>query len=277
MRGRVPWRALAGLAAALISPGATAAEPVVLLVQPPAWSDGDRRYDAAPLAALAAGVLQRPVEVLQADDALSHWRLVRTPWRYQMALEEPQFAAWRIRRHGFVALARAAADRRFAVVVRPGTLVTAPGDLAARRVAAPAPPALAALRLLELFPEPARGPRLLLLPGPDAALEALARGRVDAVVLALRDGEPVQRGEVALVTDASPDRAFSVAPGLADEAGTALTRALRAASESAAGRRALEGVGLRALAPATAQALEDSERLLRGTWGYRDALPSPQR
>jgi hypothetical protein len=259
---------LIALALAAAAPAAQGAEPAVLLVQPPPWDGARQRFDAAPLAALIGDAIGRPVEVLQAADALSHWRLVRSPRRYRMALEEPHFSAWRIRHHGFVAVARAAADVRFAVVVRPGILVTGPLDLVARRVAVPSPPALAALRLLELFPDPARGPRLVPAEGPRPALDALARGDVEAVVVAVEEGEPVGRADVALVTDASPARAFSVDPALAAEAGTALLRALRAAGSTDAGRAALAGVGLGALTPATALALEDSERLLRGTWGY---------
>jgi hypothetical protein len=263
------------LALALVAAvtAARGAEPLVLLVQPPPWDDRGERFDAAPLAALIGNAVGRPVEVLQPADVLSHWRLVRTPRRYHMALEEPHFSAWRIRHHGFVAVARSAADVRFAVVVRPGTLVTGPADLVARRVASPGPPALAALRLLELFPDPTRGPRLVPSRGPGRALAALARGDVEAVVVALTDGEPVQGTDVALVTDASPARALSVEPALAAQAGTALQRALLAAGATGEGRAALAGVGLHAVAPATIQALEDSERLLRGTWGYVPGAP----
>ena len=59
----------------------TAAEPLVLLVQPPPWPGDVRAFDPAPLAALIAGALQRPVQVLQPADALSHWRAVRRPDR----------------------------------------------------------------------------------------------------------------------------------------------------------------------------------------------------
>ena len=247
------------------------AEGLVLVVQPPAWALPGPAPDAAPLAALIARATGRPVTVEQAPDTLSHWRALRAAQGgRRMALEEAHFAAWRIRRRGFVALARDAAEARFAVVVRPGTPITAPSDLSARPVAVPAPPALAALRLLELYPAPGQEPSLVPARGREVALDALAGGRVDAVVLALGARESVADASVALVTDASPGRGLTVSPGLAAELGTVIQRVLTGAGASAQGRAALAALGLEAVVPASDGVFEDSERLLRGTWGYRD-------
>lgn len=248
---------------------AMAVEPLTLLVQPPPWHGDERVFDPAPLGELLARAVGAPVQVRISDDALSHWLAVRTPDGYQMAFDEAHFTAYRVRRHGFRVIAREAGDMRFAVVASPGTLIASPSDLVARRVAVAAPPALAPLRLLELFPGAVHVPQLLAMPSRDAALAALVSGRVAGALLVLDDAIARDAARVALVTDASPGRGFSVAEGVGDAQRTALLRALTGAHGSVAGRRALARLTIDALEAATDASYEDSDRLLRGTWGYR--------
>lgn len=246
---------------------ARAAPPLVLLVQPPQWPADAAWFEPQPLAALMARALGRAVEPRVSDDVLGHWQAVRAPPDYQLAFDEAHFADFRIRRHGFRVVARDAAQVRFAVLVRPRTVLAAPSDLAARAVAVPPPPSLATLRLMTLFPDPARVPRLVVVPSRAAALDALAGGEVLAA-LAAADADP-RAAQQALLTDVSPGRAISVDAALPEAARVALVRALTAAAASASGRRALAAVGVGAFEPASDGAYEDSARLLRGTWGYR--------
>ena len=246
-----------------------AAEPLQWLVQPPAWRGEPRAFDPRPLGALLARAVGVPVRVRISDDTLSHWHAVRAPDGYQLAFDEAHFTAYRVRHHGFRVLARAAGDVRFAVIASPGTLIATPGDLVARRVAVAAPPALAPLRLLELFPDAVRVPLLQAMVSRDAALAALAAGQVAGAVLVLDDAASAHAGRVALITDASPGRGFSVAPGVSEAVRTALLRALTGAHGSPEGRRALARLAVQSMESASAAGYEDSERLLRGTWGYR--------
>jgi len=245
------------------------ADALVLLVQPPTWAGETAALEPGPFAALLAAALGVAVQPRVSDDTLSHWQTVRGTVDYQLAFDEAHFADYRIRRHGFTAIVRSAADARFAVVVRPRTGVTAPTDLVARAVAVPEPPSLAVARLLALFPQPVRAPRLVVLPTREAALDALARGDVAAALLAMNDDGEVAGGEVALVTDVSPGRALTVASSVAAPARRALLEALVGAAQTSEGRRALAGMRLGALAQASDEQFEGNERLLRGTWGYR--------
>ena len=257
------------LCLSLTAPGLVVArDSLVLLVQPPAWREAGRVFDPAPLAALLAGALGQPVRVRLSDDTLSHWHAVREPDGYQLAFDEAHFAAYRVSRHGFQVLARAAGEVRFALVASATTLIAAPSDLVARRVAVPAPPALAALRLLELFPDAVQVPELITLPSREAALAALTSGLVAGAVLALDGGYTPDAARIALFTDASPGRALSIARALDEATRTALLRMLIDAHRSRAGRRALAGVWVQSMEPASDVLYEDSERLLRGTWGY---------
>lgn len=268
-RGACLIMLLAILAAALLTPWTAAdAQALRLLVQPPAWAPVDRAVDARPLARLLSAALGVQVEPVVPADALSHWHAVRRGRGHDMALEEAHFTDFRIQRHDFEALAQDSRPARFAVVVTPGTLVTGPGDLAGREVATAAPPSLAALRLLELFLEPARMPVLVSVRSTDAAIRALSRGKVSAALVPYAERERLVAVSVVLVTDASPGRGFAVSPTLGPDQRRTLLRVLTGAGNSAEGRRALDGLGLRGFQPASNSVFEGTERLLRGTWGY---------
>ena len=263
-------RTITGLAIVAFGAGpCRGADALVLLVQPPSWAGEAATLDPGPFADLLGRAMGVEIHARVSDDTLSHWQAVRGAADYQLAFDEAHFADYRIRHHGFTAIARSAADARFAVVVRPRTLVTAPTDLVARTVAVPEPPSLAVARLLALFPQPVRAPRLVVLPTRQAALDLLARGDVAAALLAMNDDGQVAGGEVALVTDVSPGRALTVAASLSEPARRALVEALVGASQTPKGRRALAGMRLRAVVEAGDEQFEGNERLLRGTWGYR--------
>lgn len=265
-RSGAPTRVL-WVMALLVLGAPAAARTLVLLVQPPLLARDAPGFDAAPLAAYLSRALGEPVRARTSDDVLSHWHAVRAAPDYDLAFDEAHFTDYRIRHHGFTTLVRDAADVRFEVLVRPRTLVTGPSDLAARLVAGPAPPSLGAVRLMALFPLVARAPRWRVVASRAEALDALAAGEVDAALLPADDAGHGVAAVAALLTDVSPGRALSASPRLSAGQRMALARTLVTASAEL--RRALAMVGVRRLEFTSDAVYEDSERLLRGTWGYR--------
>ena len=146
--------------------------------------------------------------------------------------------------------------------------LTAPSDLSAQKVAAPAPPALAALRLLHLFPAPLRAPVLVATAGREQALRALSTGTVSAAILPVLAAQSLRGMQIALETDASPGRAFSVSRSISATQKLKLLAAFRDLGSSAQGRRVLSCLDVSHLRPATSDVYEGSEQLLKGTWGY---------
>jgi len=248
--------------------GRSPAQSLVLLVQSPVWAQPAGRFDARPFARQLSIALGQRVVVRRSEDVLSHWRAVRSGRGFELAFDEAHFTAYRVSHHGFTVLAQAESDVRFAIVVRPRTLITAPSDLSARKVAAPAPPALAALRLLNLFPDIVHAPRLVMVAGQEQALLALSAGEVDAAILPMEAAESLPGLQIALETDATPGRAFSVSAAISPRQRRELLNAFRELGASAQGRRVFAGFGVTRLEPVANSVYEDSEQLLKGTWGY---------
>lgn len=253
---------------ALLMSTPSRAQPLVLLVQPPVWAEEDKHFDPRPFAGHLASALGRTVIVRRSDDVLSHWRAVRSGRDFDMAFDEAPFTAWRVSRSGFTVLAQVPEEKRFAIVVRPRTLITSPSDLGARRVAVPAPPSLVALRLLDLFPDPVQTPVLVPIAGREQALRALSSGQVSAIVLPVDAIVASADLQIALETDTSPGRAFSVSASISSSQRRALLELFSRLATSTAGLRAFSQLSINRLRPVSDSAYEDAEALLKGTWGY---------
>ena len=244
------------------------AQALVFLVQAPVWAQSDVLFDAQPFAERLSATLGAPVVVRRSEDVLSHWRTVRDGRGFDLVFDEAHFTAYRVSHHGFTVLAQAEQEVRFAIVVRPRTLITAPSDLSARKVASPAPPALAALRLLRLFPDSMHAPVLVPATSPQQALLALSMGEVSAAILPTTAAEMLSGVQIALETDASPGRAFSVSASISAVQRRKLLELFRELTASAPGRAVLSGLAASRLQAVSSGVYEDAEQLLKGTWGY---------
>ena len=174
-----------GTPAGILPPdkGSADQRPLVLLVQPDSWlSQGTRIESLQPLLQQLSTALDHAVIARRSTDALAHWRVVQRSDDFDLAFDEAHFTSFRSVRHGFTVLVQEQTEARFGIVVRARTLITAPSDLSAEKIASPAPPGLAALRLMKLFPDVLSAPMLVPMAGRPQALSALISGRIGAVV-----------------------------------------------------------------------------------------------
>ena len=245
-----------------------AAGALRLLVQPPGWQPPAMKSGPTLLAAYLRQETGIAIGLSQSLDSLSHWRSLRGASRYELVLDEAQFTDFLIAQRHYTVLAQSSRAMRFTLAVRPGTVFTDPADLSARRIAVPAPPSLAALRLLELFPHPTQVPVMVQFQRVPEALRALRQGQVQAALLPMIEGREYPKAQLTLMTDASPGLGFSASPGVSQVQRRLLTRALLNAHRSKAGRRALKALDIPAFELSSASAYEGSSGLLRGTWGY---------
>ncbi len=240
--------------------------PLSLLVQPQSWrAPGHGAAKLARYLQQSTGLL---IQSRRSEDSLSHWRTLRGKRGFELVLDEAQFTDYLIQWRHYMVLVQSSRPMRFELAVRPGTVFTDPAELTAQRIAVAAPPSLAALRLLELFPGPTHFPTMVQFNNLSAALRALQLGQVKAIVLPVTKEKKRRRIETKLVTDASPGLGFSASPGVSLEQRRALTRALLNAHRNPVGLAALKALRIPAFELSSASAYEGSASLLHGTWGY---------
>ena len=233
----------------------------------------------AALARVLSDLSGARITAVHSANALLHWRHLLAGEEVDLVLEEAPFIDYRVQRQNFNAVARAREDARYAIIVAPGTLVSALPDLRTRRLAVAAPPALAALRIHELFPDPVLAPVLVELPAGADPVPWIFSGKVDAAMIPLQQADAAQGTRIVLLSDALPGAGVAVSPRLAAAVRLALIRALVSLHHSESGRAALAGLGETAFDLATDETYDGAARLLRGTWPYlRSAIaPDPRR
>jgi hypothetical protein len=275
-------RCLVGLCLGLLLFGAiriTAAndgsKELQLVVQPQGWEQSSTGVGPGLLAKYLSAITGIKIRASQSVDSLAHWHRVRTQGSetgvFELSLNEAQFTDYLIQHRHYTVLAQSSRTMRFTLVVRPGTVFTDPSDLSAQRIAVPAPPSLAALRLMELFPDSAQVPVMVQYRQVPQALQALGLDQVQAALVPLIDGSDYPKAQQTLITDASPGLGFSASPGVSHEQRRNLTRALLNAHRNEDGRRALKALNITEFELSSASVYEGSSGLLRGTWGYSSA------
>ena len=202
------------------------------------------------------------------DSSLEHWQAMGTADDYHLVLDEGHFTDYRVRNLDYRVLARVSGVSGFSVVTGPATVFVEPDELYGEPVASPAPPSLAALRLVELFPDPIRAPILVEVGSYDEGIRRVINGDVTAAIVPSSMVRAHPQLNVVMSTQLAPGMALSASPAVPGEAREVVRRAFLAAQDIDAGRRALASAGLAGFEPASGALYEGYDRLLRGTWGY---------
>ena len=202
------------------------------------------------------------------DSSLEHWQAMGTADDYHLVLDEGHFTDYRVRNLDYRVLAKVSGVSGFSVVTGPATVFVEPDELYGEPVASPAPPSLAALRLVELFPDPIRAPILVEVGSYDEGIRRVINGDVTAAIVPSSMVRAHPQLNVVMSTQLAPGMALSASPAVPGEAREVVRRAFLAARDIDAGRRALASAGLAGFEPASGALYEGYDRLLRGTWGY---------
>ena len=260
----------AALAFALLAwgvPGAGHAEQLNLVVQ--SQSHGhDTRAAFSALAEYLSEASGHRLVLEVPDNALAHWQAIGRGEGYDLVLDEGHFTDYRVNRLDYQVLAKVAGSSGLSVVTGPATVFVEPDELHGEPVASPPPPSLAALRLVELFPDPIRAPILVEVDSYEEGIRRVISGEVAAAVIPSHMLRKHPQLNVVLSTEQEPGMALSAAPTVPAETREVIRRAFLSAADIDAGRRALARAGIAGFEPASAELYEGQARLLRGTWGY---------
>ncbi|MDX1514049.1 MAG: hypothetical protein R3174_09935 [Gammaproteobacteria bacterium] len=250
-------------------PHTRAAAEILLVVQ---TERRDAGSSFAPLGDYLTRVVSEKVRVEVRHNPLVHWRALISGERPALVLEDPHFADYRISRSGYRIAAAIDGVQSFIVAVG-GLLLLDPGELAGQPVAALSPPSLSTMQFLSFFSDPVRTPRLIeAATYRDAAAQVIGARALAAVLPSTRLRE-FSELTGALALEDLPAQALLVSPDLDEGLYTDIGAALLNAAGDEQGRWMLEAIGVRGFIRSHPEAYEGLSRLLKGTWGYRNAAP----
>jgi hypothetical protein len=243
------------------------AEPFNLVIRSELHG-ADSAMAFAPLAEYLSEASGHQLSLQIPDSALAHWQAMGKRNDYHLVLDEGHFTDYRVRKLGYLVLAKVSGVSGFSVVTGPATVFVEPDELYGEPIASPAPPSLAALRLAELFPDPIRAPVLVEVGSYDEGIRRVINGDVTAAVIPSSMVRENPQLNVVMSTQQGPGMALSASPAVPAEAREIIRRAFLASRDIDAGRRALASARVDGFEPASAALYDGYAKLLRGTWGY---------
>lgn len=198
---------------------------------------------------------------------LTHWQAMKRD-KYDLILDGPHFTAYRIARMGYTALAKLPEVISYTLVANENQMILEPTELIGKTIATTPAPAIGALRLAEIYPNPLRQPAIVETPDAEQAAELAVQGKVAAAMIPAALVGRYPGLTTVLTTEQVPSPGISVSPAVSVELQQALRRALLDAPNTPEGRKALEALNVPALEPADDDSFHGLERLLEGMWGY---------
>jgi len=251
---------------ALLTTGASRAQPLTLAIQP-ILSEHATHKAFAPLAAYIGQVLGRPCVVITNPNFLAYWQMMRKTHGYAFILDAAHFTDYRLTHLGYRLLVKEPGTVSYSLVVRSSEMILGPSDLVGRRIASLGIPSMGAALLNRLFPHPSRQPIIIGIADASAGLRLLMTRKVAAAMIPTPlIGEEMARGAaitVVTTTPPVPNIALSAAPWI-----SAVERAQVRAALLSAPPTLLHAIGLAGFVAARPQQYQGQDHILREYWGY---------
>lgn len=220
-----------------------------------------------PLAAYLSKATGQNIKLVTNSNFLTHWQAMKRG-QYDLILDGPHFTDYRVKKMGYTVLAKLPEVVSYTLVANENQMILEPAELVGKTIATTASPAVGALRLVELYPNPLRQPTIVETPDSEDAAEMAVQGKVAAAMIpAPLVGRYPSLTTVA-TTEQIPSPGISASPKVSAELQQALRRALLDAPNTPDGRKALEALNAPLLEAADNKSFQGMERLLEGMWGY---------
>lgn len=220
-----------------------------------------------PLVNYLTDAIGEKVSLITNPNFLVHWQVLRRG-KYDLILDGPHFTDYRASKMGYTVLAKLPDVVSYTLVANEDAFILEPSDLIGKPVATSPSPALGALRLAQIYPNPLRQPRFVEADDSAKAAEMAVAGKtVGAIIPAPLVGRYPTLTTVA-TTPQVPSPAISASPDVPADTQAKLKQALLNAQNSEAGQAALAALNINAFQDANNDTYQEQMHLLEGVWGF---------
>ncbi len=175
---------------------------------------------------------------------LTYWASLQKKDGFDFVLDAAHLTDFRLRKMDYHLLARLPDTVSFSLVTRGDDLVFEVDELLLKKIATLAPPSVGALRLLQLFPDPMRQPRIVYARDSDDAVTKLLDGQAFAAMIPTALVSGYDNLNTVLTTDPLPHMGFSASPEVPDALRMRVKQALLRASLTDSGQEMLSKLNL---------------------------------
>jgi len=199
---------------------------------------------------------------------LTYWSSMRQKKGFDLVLDAAHFSDYRVAKMNYEILAKLPDSVSFSVVTHADNLIFDVDELVLKKVATMVSPSVGAIRLLSLFPDPMRQPKIVYAQDSrDAAKRVLDKSVFAAIIpTALVSG--FSGLNTVMTTQSLPHMAFSAAPEVPVSVRDKIRKALISAKDTAQGREVLSKLNFAAFEATSAKTYSGHKSLLSNELGY---------
>lgn len=259
----------------ILAPATQAADPLVLVVQP-INSQETTQAKYGPLVEYLSKRTGRPVVLKPVSNYMSFWGMTRRTDQFDLALDAAHMTSYRIAAHHDRVIAKVQSQVSYSVVTRDDSMILDMDELMGKRVATLPSPGLGAIRLLNMYPNAARQPVLVIAWNSEDAISKLRSGQVSAAIIPSPLVATFEGLSVVEITEQVPAPAFSVSDKVSAQTANALRTVLLNMTQDERGQAILKAARISGFEAASDQDYADYHHLLDGVWGYDPMISTNQ-
>jgi len=221
-----------------------------------------------PLADYLSKQTGHTIRIKAHSNFLTYWSSMRQKKGFDLVLDAAHFSDYRVAKMDYEILAKLPDSVSFSVVTHTDNLIFDVDELVLQKVATMVSPSVGAIRLLSLFPDPMRQPKIIYArDSADAAKKVLDKTAFAAIIpTALVGG--FEGLNTVMTTQSLPHMAFSAAPEVPAGVRDKIRRALLTARDTVTGREMLSKLNFAAFEAASAKNYTGQKALLSHELGY---------
>lgn len=198
---------------------------------------------------------------------LTHWQTTKAG-KYDLILDGPQFTGYRLVKRNYTVLAKFPDVVSYTLVAGENEMILEPKELIGKKVATTPSPALGALRLHRLFPNPLRQPAIVETDDSETAAEYVANGKAHAAIIPAAMVGNYPQLITVVNTEQLPAPALSASPEVEDIVKDAIRKALLDAENNDEGRKVLESLQIERFTTSDGSEYRPHAKLLEEMWEY---------
>ena len=199
---------------------------------------------------------------------LTYWSDMRRSKEHHLVLDAAHFTDYRARTRNYDVLAKLPDSVSFSIVTHEDELVFDVDELVLKKVATMVSPSVGAIRLLDLFKNPMRQPRIVYARDSNDAAQQVLQGKAYAAIIPTALVSRFDGLNTVMTTHTLPHMAFSASPDIPLDVRQAIKQALVSARETAAGQAMLQKLNFTAFEDAGAHLYQGYHALLKDMLGY---------
>ncbi len=220
-----------------------------------------------PLVNYLRGKTGHQFKIITTSNFLSHWEAIKKG-KYDLVLDGPQFTGYRLEKLNYNVLARFPDVVSYTLVASENEMILEAEELIGKIIATNPSPALGALRLQEIFPNPLRQPRIMEANDSITAAKQVLEGKAQAAIIPAAMVGAYPQLTTVRNTEQIPSPAISASPKMDAEICASISKALLEADQSEDGKKALEAINITRFEVSDGKEYRPHATLLQEMWDY---------